>query len=206
MEVTTLRHLHILADEIVTANTCRRERPMEKQHGIEYRCLKTEYKIARKCNFNEPTNFVVRFLAQAQALTGEHVVLKYQQEGLNQVQQTAIMAVQGYAECGLKELASRQLVMAQAFQGELAPIGSSPQQQAAFLQKLQTGLGVQIKGEVSGMLNQAIRRVQQEIQSALEAQTQGATQLEKTLYTKVETGLKHVVARVQQQIDEQLTR
>ncbi|GMF19366.1 unnamed protein product [Phytophthora fragariaefolia] len=133
-------------------------------------------------------------------------MLKYQHEGLNQAQQTALVAVQVYAESGLKELATRQLVMAQEFQGELAPIRSSLQQQYALLQKLQTDLGAPMKGEVSGMLNQAIRRVQQEMQSALEAQTQGATQLEKTLYSKVETGLKDVVARVLQQIEKQLTR
>ncbi|GMF16563.1 unnamed protein product [Phytophthora fragariaefolia] len=127
-------------------------------------------------------------------------------EVVTAIVETALVAIQGYAESGLKELATRLLVMAQEFQGELAPIRSSLQQQSALLQKLQTDLGAQMKGEVSGMLNQAIRRVQQEMQSALEAQTQGATQLEKTLYSKVETGLKDVVARVQQQIEEQLTR
>ncbi|GMF61870.1 unnamed protein product [Phytophthora fragariaefolia] len=118
---------------------------------------------------NQFADFAERFLAQTQALAGEHVMLKYQQEGLNQAQQTALMAVQGYAESGLKELATRQLVMTQEFQGELAPIRSSLQQQPALLQKLQTDLGAQMKGEV-------------------------------------ETGLKDVVAHVQQQIEEQRTR
>ncbi|GMF46265.1 unnamed protein product [Phytophthora fragariaefolia] len=129
-------------------------------------------------------NLAGRFLAQAQALAGENGMLKYQQEGLNQAQQAALVAVQGYAESGLKELANRQLAMVREFQGELAPIRSALQQQITLLQKLQAD---------------------REIQSALQLHAEGAKQLEQTIRFKFDARFNEMVTHAQQQIDEQLT-
>ncbi|GMF53563.1 unnamed protein product [Phytophthora fragariaefolia] len=85
---------------------------------------------------NQLVNLAERFLAQTQARDGEHVMLKFQQEGLNQVQQAALVAVQGYAESGLNELANRQLVIVQEFLDELASTRSTFQEQIIRLQNL----------------------------------------------------------------------
>ncbi|GMF35584.1 unnamed protein product [Phytophthora fragariaefolia] len=125
-------------------------------------------------------NLAERFLAQVQVLAGENVILKYQQEGLNQAQQAAIVAVLGYAESGLKELASRQLVMVHEFQRELAPNRSALQQQILLLQKRET-------------------------QSVLQSYAKRAKQLGQTVHFKFGASFKKMTAHMQQQIAEQLT-
>ncbi|GMF52667.1 unnamed protein product [Phytophthora fragariaefolia] len=125
-------------------------------------------------------NLAERFLAQTQALAGEHVMLKFQQEGPNQAQQAALVGVQGYAESRLNELANRQLVIVQEFQGELASIRSTFQEQRTRLQNLHADLGAQLE---------------------VKAHTDLANQIEHTVNTKIEA----INNRVQKKIMEQLT-
>ncbi|GMF49386.1 unnamed protein product [Phytophthora fragariaefolia] len=146
-------------------------------------------------------NLAERFLAQTQALAGEHVMLKFQQEGLNQVQQAALVAVQGYAESRLNELANRQLVIVQEFQGELASTRSIFQEQITRLQNLHADLGAQLEGKVNESLARLIRDLQRDSQSALQAHTDRANQIEHTINTKIEA----INDRLQKQIMEQLT-
>ncbi|GMF43585.1 unnamed protein product [Phytophthora fragariaefolia] len=113
-------------------------------------------------------NLAERFSAQTQALAGEHVMLKFQQEGLNPAQQTALVAVQGYAESGLNELANRQLVIDQKFQGELASTRSTFQEQITRLQNLHADLGAQLEGNVNKSLAQVIQDLQRDSQPALQ--------------------------------------
>ncbi|KAL4117786.1 hypothetical protein PRIC2_011769 [Phytophthora ramorum] len=128
-------------------------------------------------------NLAERCLAHTQALAGEHVMLKFQQEGLNQAQQAALVAVQGYAESGLNELANRQLVIVQEFQD----------------------LGAKLEGQVNKSLALVVQDLQRDSQSALQAHTDGANQIERTVNAKVEAGFKEMNDRVQHQIVEQLT-
>ncbi|KAL4105723.1 hypothetical protein PRIC1_003782 [Phytophthora ramorum] len=150
-------------------------------------------------------NLAERCLAHTQALAGEHVMLKFQQEGLNQAQQAALVAVQGYAESGLNELANRQLVIVQEIQGALASTRSTFQEQMTRLQDLYADLGAKLEGQVNKSLALVVQDLQRDSQSALQAHTDGANQIERTVNAKVEAGFKEMNDRVQQQIVEQLT-
>ncbi|GMF33593.1 unnamed protein product [Phytophthora fragariaefolia] len=150
---------------------------------------------------NQLVNLVERFSAQTQALAGGNVMLKFQQESLNRVQQAALVVVQGYAESGLNELANRQLVIVQEFQGELASTRSTFQEQITRLQNLHADLVAQLDGKVNEILAHVIRDLQRDSQSALQAHTDRANQIEHTINTKIEA----INDRLLKQIMEQLT-
>ncbi|RLN10471.1 hypothetical protein BBJ28_00027119, partial [Nothophytophthora sp. Chile5] len=150
-------------------------------------------------------NVAEQFIAQMQTLAGEHVVLKNQQEGVSQEQHAALVAVQGYAESGMKELSIQQLAIAERFQEGLRATQFAVQEQLQHMEKLQVESRAQIEGAVGEKLAQTLVEVRRASQSALAAHADGASQLEKQMHTKMEAGFEELIAHLGQLVKEQLS-
>ncbi|RLN53933.1 hypothetical protein BBJ28_00025266, partial [Nothophytophthora sp. Chile5] len=150
-------------------------------------------------------NVAEPFIAQMQTLAGEHVVLKNQQEGVSQEQHAALVAVQGYAESGMKELSIQQLAIAERFQEGLRATQFAVQEQLQHMEKLQVESRAQIEGAVGEKLAQTLVEVRRASQSALAAHADGASQLEKQMHTKMEAGFEELIAHLGQLVKEQLS-
>ncbi|KAG2778184.1 hypothetical protein PC129_g11874 [Phytophthora cactorum] len=146
-------------------------------------------------------------LQRTQSLAAEHVALQHQQQGQNDAQNAALMAMYALTETSVKNLTDQQRVIVENLGEALNATHTGLQEQFKRMQMVHDEQGGHIERFVNERLTQALQEVQRESKACKLATSSQAEDIQRRLQevtTKVDGGLEQITRQIQQLVESKL--
>ncbi|KAF1777889.1 hypothetical protein GQ600_21477 [Phytophthora cactorum] len=146
-------------------------------------------------------------LQRTQSLAAEHVALQHQQQGQNDAQNAALMAMYALTETSVKNLTDQQRVIVEKLGEALNATHAGLQEQFKRMQMVHDEQGGHIERFVNERLTQALQEVQRESKEcklATSSQAEGIQRRLQEVTTKVDGGLEQITRQIQQLVESKL--
>ncbi|KAG2774326.1 hypothetical protein Pcac1_g15004 [Phytophthora cactorum] len=164
--------------------------------------------VAKAPNVGEQLASLAHHLLQrTQSLAAEHVALQHQQQGQNDAQNAALMAMYALTETSVKNLTDQQRVIVEKLGEALNATHAGLQEQFKRMQMVHDEQGGHIERFMNERLTQTLQEVQRESKEcklATSSQAEGIQRRMQEVTTKVDGGLEQITRQIQQLVESKL--